>query len=99
MVKHIVMWRLKEERQAEKQEIALQAQKVLVELQDKISVLNRIEVGINYNPSESAYDIVLYSEFDSKEDLEIYQKHPAHVEVAVFIGQITQSRAVVDYEL
>jgi hypothetical protein len=70
----------------------------LESLIDNIDLIRKIEVGLNYNSSAAAYDIVLYSEFDSKEDLDAYQIHPEHRKVAEFIVKLDEKRAVVDYE-
>lgn len=43
-------------------------------------------------------DIVLCSEFDSREDLNTYSAHPAHQEVVAFIRSITSEARVMDYE-
>ena len=48
-------------------------------LKEKIPVIRTIEVGLNVNNTKAAYDIVLYSEFNCLEDLELYQQHPDHV--------------------
>ncbi len=73
-------------------------QSMLEGLKNAIPVIHTLEVGLNFNPSETAYDIVLFSEFRSKDDLEIYQKHPAHMNVADYIGKVRELRAVIDYE-
>ena len=100
MIKHIVMWKVKDEHEGmNKLELSLELKRVLEELPSKINQIREFEVGFNFNPSDAAYDVVLYSSFDSKEDLEIYQKHPDHVKVAGFVGVIRTERAVVDYEL
>ncbi len=98
MIKHIVMWTLKEEAEGcTKKECAVRAKQLLEDLQQHIPQIVSIEVGINFNGSDFAYDLVLYSEFKSLEDLQIYQAHPKHLEAAAFIGSIVQSRAVCDY--
>ena len=56
------------------------------------------EVGVNFNPSEAAYDVSLYSVFESKETLQAYVVHPEHQKVVQFIGSIAENRVVVDYE-
>jgi hypothetical protein len=58
-----------------------------------------MEVGINAVPSEAAYDLAIYSEFANNGDLEIYQKHPAHIKVVDLVKQVAAGRAVVDYVL
>ena len=95
MVKHIVMWTLKEEN---KEENANEMKKRLEALKDKIDFLRFIEVGINFNDTEAAYDIVLVTDFDTKDDLNAYQVHPDHKEVGVFVRSVVEKRAVVDYE-
>ena len=42
---------------------------------------------------------MLISDFDSVEDIAIYQEHPAHLEVAAFIRSVVASRASVDFEV
>ncbi|WP_066871999.1 Dabb family protein [Clostridium mediterraneense] len=96
MIKHIVMWKLKDEN---KEENALKIKKDLEALKSEISEIKEIEVGIDVNKSEAAYDVVLYSTFDSQEDLDNYQVHPKHKEAGVFIRQVVSSRVVVDYEV
>ena len=98
MIKHIVMWKLKDSAEgADRQENANKMKEMLEALTSKIEVIKALEVGINFNTSEAAYDVSLYTEFESVEDLNIYQKHPDHVLAAGFIGKIVEKRAVVDY--
>ena len=100
MIKHIVMWKLKDTaRGVSKDKNALELKSILEDLKHKISVIKQIEVGIDFNKSAAAFDVVLYLEFDSKEDLQTYQKHPEHVKVVDFVNEIRDERAVVDYEI
>ena len=98
MIKHIVMWKLKEEAEGHsKEENAKLIKNMLEGIKDKIKEIVKIEVGIDFNKSEQAYDIVLYSEFNCKEDLDSYQINPKHVEVASYVKKVTNSRIVADY--
>lgn len=100
MIKHIVMWRLKDSAGgASKEENAKELKKRLQSLKDKIREIKHIEVGINISGSDAASDVVLYSEFDSMEDLDAYQKHPEHQKIVSFAGEIRSERRVVDYEV
>ena len=100
MIKHIVMWRLKDSADgASKQENAKNLKNYLEALKDKIREIRHIEVGINISGSDAASDVVLYSEFDSMEDLEAYQKHPEHQKIVSFVNEIRSERRVVDYEV
>lgn len=99
MIKHIVMWKLKEEALGKsKNENALELKQTLEALKGVIEELKEVEVGINFNPSDAAFDVVLYSAFENKEGLEAYQKHPEHQKIVSFVGEIRTDRAVVDYE-
>jgi len=79
-------------------ENAIILKRELEALREKIKEIVSLEVGINFNASEAAYDIALYSEFKSKQDLQAYQKHPEHVKVAELVGKVREKRVVVDYE-
>ena len=70
----------------------------LENLQNTISELKFIEVGINQSISPNAFDFVLVSHFDNTENLEKYRFHPSHVKIVEFINQFKESSAVVDYE-
>jgi hypothetical protein len=100
MLKHIVLFKLKPAAEgASKEEIAKKIKRDLEALKGVIPQIRHIEVGINVIPSETEYDIAIYSEFADEKDLNIYMKHPEHVKVAEFIGKVRESRAVVDYIL
>jgi hypothetical protein len=98
MVKHIVFWTFRENAEGRsRRENITEAQKRLLSLKDKIKEVVSLEVGVNFNPGEGAYDLALYSKFQSPKDLDAYQKHPEHQKVADFISKVRTSRAVVDY--
>ena len=97
MIRHIVVWRLKES--DNKTEIANTMKKELEALKDKIDAIVDIEVGLNCNPTENASDSSWGSALKSKEDLETYIDHPDHKYVgANFVRPNVSERRVVDYE-
>ena len=99
MVKHIVLFRLKDEAPADEKLAAMNSFKAAIEaLPAKISVIRKIEVGLNINPAE-AWSIALYSEFDTLDDVKYYAAHPDHVAAGKLIAAVKESRACVDYEL
>ena len=100
MVRHIVMFKLKEfASPAEKQAKLDEIKKRLEALIDKIDVLRKIEVKFNCNPEES-WDLILITELDSLADVSTYANHPEHVAVAKgIIGPVKADRACVDYEM
>lgn len=99
MVKHIVCWNIKEADGRSKHENTKLAAEILLSLQDKISVIRKMEVGINdERASRDNFDVTLISEFDSFEDLDTYQKHPEHLKAAEIIKNIRIIKAAVDFE-
>lgn len=97
MIRHIVMWKIADSEDKEKR--AADIKENLEALKDKIDVLVDIEVGLDFNTSEAASDVVLVSTFKTKEDLELYQDHPEHKSVgANFVRPYVKERRVVDYE-
>ena len=100
MIKHIVMWKLKEFADgANKAENAKKMNAMIMILKSKIKEVQYLEVGTNLSDSENSYDIVLYSEFKNKEDLEIYQKHSEHLKAAEFICRVRLEGKFIDYEV
>lgn len=100
MIKHIVMWKLKDEAENNnKMENAEKIKKDLEGLKGEISEIVDLEVGINVVDDPGAYDLILYSVFNTKEDLKKYAVDPRHVKVANFIKSVAESRVVVDYEV
>lgn len=96
MIKHIVMWKLKDEC---REENAKKIKELLENLDGVIKELKNIEVGININKSDAAMDVVLYSEFSNLEDLDVYQNHPEHVKVGSFVKTVAIERKVCDFEV
>jgi len=100
MIKHIVMWKLKDRAEgATKAENALKVKASLEGLNGKIKGLRVLEVGVNINDTPAAYDIVLYSEFTTAEALKKYQNHAAHLKAGEIAGKVAFGRNVVDYEV
>ncbi|MDQ0149727.1 Dabb family protein [Eubacterium multiforme] len=95
MIKHIVMWNLKEENKLEN---AKKLKASLEGLKEEINEIKEIEVGININNSDASMDVILYSVFNTLEDLDIYQNHPKHLKVKEFVKNISTDRKVVDFE-
>lgn len=99
MIKHLVMWKLKVFAEgATKEQNARKMIKDLEALKHKIHQIRHIEVGANFLPSDFSYDVALYSEFETEEDLALYQKHPEHRSVGAFVQKVSESRIVVDYK-
>ena len=99
MIKHVVMWRLKENAEGnDKSGNAAAVTDKLLKLKPVISEIDSIEIGSNINESDAAFDLVLITTHLDKQALATYIAHPAHQEAASFIGKVVAERNVVDFE-
>ena len=98
MIKHVVLLKLKEYPETEKQEILAKLQSSLDGLTGKIKELKSMEVGLNYEQPAKSYDLCLVSCFENLADLDIYRVHPEHLKVLEQINASAEARAAVDYE-
>ena len=100
MIKHIVLWRLNEDAYGnDKQANAQILKEKLLAMKGKVDGLLKIEVGFDFSNEKDSCDVVLYSEFSSKEALHQYQIHPDHQEIKKWINDVRYERRVVDYEI
>lgn len=96
MVKHIILWKLKED--CNNNDVKKNIKENLESLSGKIPGLLKIQVQIEKLASSNA-DVMLYSEFESEEALKGYAVHPDHVFVADnFVRPFTETRLCLDFE-
>lgn len=96
MVKHIILWTLKEECNTDQVKNGIK--KNLESLLGVVPGLLEIEVVTEKLPSSNA-DVMLYSVFESKDALKGYAVHPEHVKVAdTFVRPFTKQRSCIDFE-
>jgi hypothetical protein len=100
MIRHIVMFKMKESAEGAGREENVQRVKSRLEaLTGKIPEIRYFELGKNVIDSAAAYDLVLVSEFEDPESLVSYQRHPEHQKVFELVQKVCENRAVVDYSL
>jgi hypothetical protein len=100
MIKHIVMWQLKEQAEGGDKAGNLARMKQMLEsCAGLVPGMLKFEVAVAAPELEATYDIVLYSEFASRQALDDYQDHPDHVAIKPFIGAVRQARQCMDYEI
>ncbi len=100
MVKHVILWTLKDEYSAEEiAEIKSGIKSGLEGLKGRIPGL--IDIKVNTEPlSSSNCDLMLDSTFEDEEALKGYAVHPEHVQVAdTKVRPHTASRVCMDYEV
>lgn len=100
MVKHIILWNLKDEySDGEKAQIKENAKVALEGLVGQIPGLLDMKITTKYLESSTA-ELMLDSTFESADALKNYAVHPEHVAVAdKFVRPYTSSRSCIDYEI
>lgn len=95
MVKHVILWQLKDE--VDKEVVKKEIKEGLEGLKGQIPGLIDIKVNIEGYPSSNA-DLMLDSTFENYDALLAYRDNPKHVKVAD--GKVrpnVKSRTVLDY--
>lgn len=96
MVKHIILWKLKEE--FNNNEIKSEMKKELELLKGIIPGLLEIKIQTEKLATSNA-DVMLYSEFEDEASLKGYAVHPEHVRVADSkVRPFTETRLCIDFE-
>lgn len=92
MLKHVVCQKIPDQAAAQK------AKEMLLALPQEIPELIKMEVGLDTTHSERSFDLVLIATFATREDLHMYEVHPAHQKVRQFIRSVRTGTVSVDYE-
>ena len=96
MVKHVVMWKFKEEN---KEANMKKARELLLALPPVISEIKKMEVHLDVLHTAASMDVMLETEFLNTNDLGIYAVHPEHLKVAEFMKSVVETRVVLDCEI
>lgn len=97
-LKHIVLWKLKEQAEgADKASNAVKLKALLDSCADIVPGILKFEAVIAQPGLEATYDVILNAEFVSLEALEAYQAHPTHVAIKPFVGAVREARQCIDY--
>lgn len=100
MIKHIVLWQLKDEAlgNTKARNMELVKEKLMA-CANIVPGIVDFEVGLAGEGLECTYDVVLYSTFENKAALDAYQVHPEHEAIKAFIGEVRSARQCMDYEI
>lgn len=98
-IRHVVTWKLAAEDAGERKAQAAEVARRLNALGGVVPQLRSIWAGANDVYPDANWDVTLVADFDSVEDLEQYQVHPAHEEVAGYIRSVVAGRVAVDAEV
>ncbi|MCR2783707.1 MULTISPECIES: Dabb family protein [unclassified Microbacterium] len=99
MIRHIVAFKLAADDAATRTEQAAEAGRRLEALVGVVPTLRSMSAGANALDLPGNWELALVADFDDVAGLDAYQEHPAHKEVAAFIGGIRSDRVAVDLEI
>lgn len=97
MIRHVVMWTFADV--PEKNAHLVEAKRQIDALLGVVPSLRAAQTVVPAGDLEHTHDLLLIADFDTAAGLAEYAAHPAHVEVAKFIGAHRVTRACVDYEV
>ena len=100
MIRHIVMWKLKEHAEGADRSANLHKMKELLEsCVDLVPGMLGWTIAVTKPGLEATCDIVLDSTFATQAALDAYQSHLKHVAMKPFIGAIRVERHCMDFEV
>lgn len=104
MIRHVVMWKLKDEAEGATKEKNAEKMKLILEgLKTSIEEIRSVEVGINISKDDeetgSPHDVVLISDFESELDYKMYTRNKNHKKAVKFINSVIDERHFVDYKM
>lgn len=99
VIKHIVMWNVSGDDAAARSRNIAVLKAEFESLRDCVPGLLHLEVGVDESRIDYACDVVLYTEFASREALAAYAQNPEHLRVRRTLGDMRIARHQVDYEV
>ena len=97
MVRHIILWKLKESfTEEEKAAARAEAKRRLESLNGQIEGLVSLTVVTDRLPSSNA-DMMLDSTFENVDALAGYQVNPKHLEAAGYVRSVVEARLCLDF--
>lgn len=99
MVKHLIIWNLKDElSDEEKKSVKEKIKSGLESLNGKIPGMKELTIRTDFLEGSNG-DILLDGTFEDEKALEGYQKNPLHLKEAAVVKQNVKSRKCVDFEI
>ena len=97
MIQHDVMIKLIDLPENQKKEKREKIKEILEGLKNEIPEIKSIKVGINISPRPIAFDLIASSKFETKENLETFRAHKAHLKAVEFIQAVEKQSVLVDH--
>lgn len=93
MIRHIVMWKLRNP------EDAPRFKNLLDSCRGIVPGMLEFDVATASPTLEATHDVVLVSTFADTHAMQAYVNHPHHQSVAKILGELRSSREVLDYDI
>ena len=99
MIRHIVLWKLKAEDAAGREQAVAAIAGALEPLAHVIPGIANLVVRANVAYEDVNWDVALVGDYESVAALDAYQVHPEHVAAVQIVRANVRERASIDYEL
>ena len=93
MIRHIVLFRIKEEFKSEIPQLV----KNFYTMKGKVEGLLDLEAGADILGSERSYDLALICTFADRASFDAYQTHPAHMPVKKRMHEVREGSVACDF--
>ena len=93
MIRHIVLFKIKEEFKAEIPQLV----KNFYTMKGKVEGLLNLEAGADILGSERSYDLALICTFADRASFDAYQTHPAHMPVKKRMHEVREGSVACDF--
>ena len=94
MIRHIVMFRIKDEFKSEIPQIV----EAFYGMKGRIEGMTDLEAGADLIRSPRSYDVALIAAFEDRAAFDAYQDHPVHMPVKKHMHEVMSSSVACDYE-
>lgn len=94
MLRHVALFRFKPEFDEAQRKAWIQ---MLMDLPSEIPEIRSMSVGEDVLGTSNSYEVGLVADFDSLDDMEIYNRHPRHQDVLAVSGPVKTHLAVADF--
>lgn len=99
MIRHIVVWKLKDDADATREERIAAIRAALEPLLGTAPSLRSLQIVENMAYHDKNFELALLTDFDDLAGLDAYQQHPAHLEAAAIVRSHVETRASIDFEV
>ena len=98
MIRHIVMWQLREQAEGAEKAVNIEkAKSLLLSCSQVVPGILDFEVAASTPGMDCTHDLVLHMLVDDAQVLAAYQNHPQHLAIKPFMKAVVQERCCMDF--